>query len=42
MAKPLVSHELWQAVEPLILKVERRYRFLGRKRISGVRFRRRR
>ena len=34
MAKPLVSDELWQVVEPLIPKVERRYRFPGRKRID--------
>ncbi len=34
MAKPLVSDELWAVVEPLIPKVERRYRFPGRKRID--------
>jgi len=34
MAKPLVSDELWELVEPLIPKVERRYRFPGRKRID--------
>ena len=34
MAKPLVSDELWAIVEPLIPKVERRYRFPGRKRID--------
>ena len=34
MAKPLVSDELWQLVEPLIPKVERRHRFPGRKRID--------
>src|SRR4051795_6763380 len=34
MAKPLVSDELWAMVEPLIPKVERRYRFPGRKRID--------
>src|ERR687884_2392717 len=34
MAKPLVSDELWALVEPLIPKVERRYRFPGRKRID--------
>jgi len=34
MAKPLVSDELWQLVEPLIPRVERRYRFPGRKRID--------
>jgi transposase len=34
MAKPLVSGELWAIVEPLLPKVERRYRFPGRKRID--------
>jgi transposase len=34
MAKPLVSDELWELVEPLIPEVERRYRFPGRKRID--------
>jgi transposase len=34
MARALVSDELWQLVEPLIPKVERRYRFPGRKRID--------
>ena len=34
MAKPLVSDELWRLVEPLIPKVERRYRFPGRRRID--------
>src|SRR6059058_4414035 len=34
MAKPLVSDELWELFEPLIPKVERRYRFPGRKRID--------
>src|ERR687884_1747591 len=34
MAKPLVSDELWALVEPLIPKVERRYRFPGRRRID--------
>ena len=34
MAKPLVSDELWELVEPLIPKVERRYRFPGRERID--------
>lgn len=33
MAKPIVSDELWEIVEPLIPKVERRYRYPGRKRI---------
>jgi transposase len=37
MAKELVSNELWQIVEPLIPKVERRYRFPGRKRIDDRR-----
>ena len=34
MAKALLSDELWELVEPLIPKVERRYRFPGRKRID--------
>src|SRR6266508_1365758 len=34
MAKLLVSDELWELVEPLIPKVERRYRFPGRTRID--------
>ena len=34
MARPLVSDELWAIVEPLIPKVERRYRFPGRRRIE--------
>jgi transposase len=34
MAKPLVSDELWGLVEPLIPKVERRFRFPGRVRID--------
>ena len=33
MAKPIVTDELWEIVEPLIPKVERRYRYPGRKRI---------
>jgi transposase len=37
MAKPLVGDELWATVEPLIAKVERRYRFPGRKRIDDRR-----
>src|SRR5919206_4833246 len=37
MAKPLVSDELWELVEPLIPKVERRRRFPGRKRIDDRR-----
>jgi transposase len=34
MAKQLVSDELWGLVEPMIPRVERRYRFPGRKRID--------
>src|SRR3954466_1790964 len=34
MARPLLSDELWALVEPLIPKVERRFRFPGRKRID--------
>jgi transposase len=37
MAQPLVSDELWAVVEPLIPKVERRYRYPGRKRIDDRR-----
>jgi transposase len=37
MAKELVSEELWRVVEPLLPKVERRYRFPGRKRIDDRR-----
>ena len=33
MARPLVSDELWEIVEPLIPEVERRKRYPGRKRI---------
>ena len=33
MAKPIVSDELWEIVEPLIPTVERRYRYPGRKRV---------
>jgi transposase len=33
MAKPIVTDELWDIVEPLIPKVERRFRYPGRKRI---------
>jgi len=33
MAKPIVSDEPWEIVEPLIPKVQRRYRYPGRKRI---------
>src|SRR5215207_722151 len=34
MAQPLVSDELWELFEPLIPRVERRYRYPGRKRID--------
>jgi transposase len=34
MAQPLVSDELWAIVEPLIPRVQRRYRYPGRKRID--------
>jgi hypothetical protein len=34
MARPLVSDELWELIEPLIPKVKRRYRFPGRKRLD--------
>jgi transposase len=33
MAKPLVSDGLWARVEPLLPRVERRYRYPGRKRV---------
>jgi transposase len=33
MASRLVPDELWEVVEPLIPKVERRYRYPGRKRV---------
>ena len=33
MAKPIVTDELWEIVAPLIPKVERRYRYPGRKRV---------
>ena len=33
MASQIVTDELWELVEPLIPKVERRRRFPGRKRI---------
>ena len=33
MAKPLVSDGLWACVEPLLPRVERRYRYPGRKRV---------
>ena len=34
IARPLVSDELWELIEPLIPKVPRRHRFPGRKRIE--------
>jgi hypothetical protein len=34
MARPLVSDELWELIEPLIPKVPRRRRFPGRKRLD--------
>lgn len=34
MAKPIVTDELWQTIEPLIPKVQRRKRYPGRKRIE--------
>ena len=34
MARPLVSDELWELIEPLIPVVPRRHRFPGRKRID--------
>jgi transposase len=37
MASPLVPDELWEVVEPLIPKVERRYRYPGRKRVPDRR-----
>ena len=37
MAKPLVSDELWELIEPLIPKVRRRQRFPGRKRLDDRR-----
>src|SRR6266516_4233493 len=37
MARPLVSDELWELIEPLIPKVARRHRFPGRKRIDDRR-----
>src|SRR6266571_5489529 len=33
MARPFVTDELWTLAEPLIPKVERRYRYPGRKRV---------
>lgn len=37
MAQPLVSDELWAVLEPLIPRVQRRYRYPGRKRIDDRR-----
>lgn len=37
MAAPIVSDELWEVVEPLIPKVQRRRRYPGRKRIPDRR-----
>ena len=34
MARPLVTEELWELIEPLIPKVPRRRRFPGRKRLD--------
>jgi transposase len=34
MAKPLVSDELWERVEPLLPRVERRFRYPGRMRLE--------
>lgn len=34
MAQPLVSDQLWELFEPLVPRVERRYRYPGRKRID--------
>ena len=34
MARPLVSDEVWELIEPLIPKVQRRYRYPGRKRLD--------
>jgi transposase len=35
MARPLVSDELWEVIEPLVPKVSRRHRFPGRKRLDN-------
>jgi transposase len=37
MAKPLVSDGLWARVEPLLPRVERRYRYPGRRRVPDRR-----
>ena len=34
MARPLVSDELWESIEPLIPRVPRRHRLRGRKRMD--------
>ncbi len=34
MARPLVSDELWELIEPLIPQVRRRHRYPGRKRLD--------
>jgi transposase len=34
VAKLLVSDGLWERIEPLLPRVERRYRYPGRKRLS--------
>jgi transposase len=34
MARQIVSEELWEIIEPLIPKVERRYRYPGRRRVG--------
>jgi transposase len=33
MAKPLVSDGLWERIEPLLPRIERRFRYPGRKRV---------
>jgi|SRR5215467_5364171 len=35
MAKPLLSDELWELIEPLLPKIKRRYRYPGRKRLDN-------
>ena len=37
MAKPIVTDELWEVIEPLIPQVKRRHRYPGRKRIPDRR-----
>jgi len=34
VAQPLVADELWELIEPLIPRVQRRFRYPGRKRID--------